>query len=75
LFVFGSFARGDQRAGSDLDLGIEWRVPHSPSLFRELCADVEKLPTIRKIDLVDFSRVSPQWKEVASRDRHFLSRE
>lgn len=73
LFVFGSLARKDQRPNSDLDLGIEWRRPVSPELFRELCKDVEDLPTVREVDLVDFSSVSNTWKEIAGRHRVFLA--
>lgn len=72
LFVFGSFGRGEELPGSDLDLGVEWRVPCSPALFRELSDDVENLPTIRKIDLVDFASMSPRWKQIALRDRQPL---
>lgn len=75
LFIFGSQAREDRRPNSDLDLGIEWRRPVSHELFRQLCKDVDDLPTIRKVDLVDFSNVSPAWKEVAGRDRVLLSSE
>lgn len=72
LFVFGSFARGDNRPNSDLDLGLEWRAHRSDALLRELQNEVDDLPTIRKIDLVDFSTVSPQWRSIAERDRRFL---
>lgn len=72
LFVFGSFARGDDRPNSDLDLGLEWRHPRSPALLRELQKEVDDLPTIRKIELVDFSCSSRQWRAIAGRDRRFL---
>lgn len=75
LFMFGSLARKDHRPNSDLDLGIEWRRPISPKLFRELCRDVDDLPTVRKVDLVDFSSVPHTWKEIAGRDRVLLSQE
>lgn len=73
LFVFGSLAREDGRPNSDLDLGIEWRKPVSPALFRQICRDVDDLPTVRRVDLVDFSNVSPAWREIASRHRISLS--
>jgi predicted nucleotidyltransferase len=73
LFIFGSHARKDHQPNSDLDLGIEWRRPVSRQLFRNLCKDVDDLPTIRKVDLVDFSKVSSVWKEIAGRHRVFLS--
>lgn len=72
LFVFGSFARGDNRPNSDLDLGMEWQGHPAPSILRQMEAEIEELPTVRKIDLVDFSRTSPQWRSIAGRDRYFL---
>jgi len=72
LFVFGSQTRKDCRPNSDLDLGIECSRPVSPELFRNICKDVENLPTIRKVDLVDFSKVSPAWKKIAGRHRVLL---
>lgn len=75
LFLFGSFARTDWRENSDLDLGLEWRRPNSQELFRELCKDVDDLPTIRKVDLVDFSKASQGWREIAGRHRVLLSAE
>lgn len=72
LFVFGSFARGDARPNSDLDLGLEWRTDPCPQLLRALQKEVDDLPTIRKIDLVDFSQSSPRWSSIAGRDRQFL---
>lgn len=69
LFVFGSFARGDARPNSDLDLGFEM-VAESPSrsaALHRLQDQVANLPTIRPIELVDFDRVSPEFRAQASR--------
>lgn len=73
LFVFGSLARKDGRFNSDLDLGVEWRKPASPKLFRQICRDVDDLPTVRKVDLVDFSKATPRWRKIAGRHRVSLS--
>lgn len=75
LFVFGSFARGDQRPTSDLDLGGEWASERDPQTFTRLYWDVQQLPTIRKIELVDFTQVGPRFKRVAVTDRIYLSEE
>jgi hypothetical protein len=67
LFVFGSFARGDARPNSDLDLGYE--VPpgglETPLAGVRLFEAVEQLPTIRPVDLVDFSQVSEAFRQRA----------
>lgn len=75
LFIFGSFARGDPSPTSDLDLGVEWRGPHDPAVFRRLYWDVQALPTIRPIDLVDFGQVDADFKRATAADRIYLSAE
>jgi len=73
LFVFGSFARGDQYPTSDLDLGVEWNGPCNPELFNRLYWDVQNLTTIRPIDLVDFARVGADFKRIAATDSIYLA--
>jgi predicted nucleotidyltransferase len=51
LIVFGSFARGEQRQGSDIDLAITC-VPNTPSQRAQIEAIVEDADTLRRIDLV-----------------------
>jgi predicted nucleotidyltransferase len=72
LFIFGSFARGDARKTSDLDLGVIWRSERSERTFSRLYDDVQALPTIRKIDLVDFSQASPSFRRLAEKDKLLL---
>ena len=72
LFVFGSFARGDQRTTSDLDIGIEWERKRSEKLFTKLYNEIQELPTIRKIDLVDFEKAEKNFKDTASKDKIYL---
>lgn len=59
VFLFGSFARNEENRTSDIDIGIFTGRPieHSEILnIREYIN--EKVKTLRKIDIVDFSRVS-----------------
>ncbi|RME51256.1 MAG: nucleotidyltransferase domain-containing protein [Caldilineae bacterium] len=72
LFIFGSFARGDQRPNSDLDLGVEWHGEPRPEVFLRLYWEVQDLPTIRPIDVVDFAQVAPSFEEATSNDRIYL---
>jgi uncharacterized protein len=67
LFIFGSWARRDQRRTSDLDIGVLWRGSPDRRLFSSLARDVEELPTIRPIDLVDFAEVSERFRKEAMR--------
>lgn len=72
LLVFGSFARGDQRPTSDLDLGVEWHGKRRPEIFLRLYWDVQELPTIRKIELVDFEQTDSDFRRVAGLDKIYL---
>jgi len=69
LFLFGSVARSWPAApvGADFDLGYEFvsNPAAKDSLRRELERDVEALPTIRPIDLIDFSKVSAAFRAEA----------
>lgn len=72
LFIFGSFARAENRSTSDLDIGVEWDGEHLERLFNQLYQEIRELPTIRKIDLVDFKKAGENFKEMASKDKIYL---
>ena len=72
LFVFGSFARGEHKSTSDLDLGVEWRGKRKPEVFLKLYWDIQALPTIRKIELVDFDQADPNFRQIAASDKIYL---
>jgi hypothetical protein len=69
VFVSGSAARTwpNVASTSDLDLGFEWISPENRSiaLQRTLENSIAELPTVRPVDLVDFSTVSPNFRTCA----------
>jgi predicted nucleotidyltransferase len=69
VFIFGSVARTWPNAAptSDLDLGFEWisANPHPEITERELARRVSELPTVRPIDLVNFSTTSSRFRTCA----------
>lgn len=67
VFFFGSRVAdgGDER--SDIDVGIEGPEPVPLEPLFDIKEDVENLPTLYKIEIVDFKKVSPEFYEVASR--------
>lgn len=65
VFFFGSRTTGTFDERSDIDIGIEAGGPIPLSTWREIEEELEKLPVLHKIEIVDFARVSDQFKDVA----------
>lgn len=65
VFFFGSRVSGKSRARSDIDVGIEGAEPIPARAWLEIMEEIENLPTLYKIEVVDFSQVSPKFRNVA----------
>lgn len=69
LFLFGSAASSWPCAPVDADFDLGCELPAAAAdreaLWRELRREVEALPTVRPIDLVDFSSVSDAFRREA----------
>jgi len=65
IFFFGSRVKGDNFERSDIDIGIKGKEPVPLAVKFEIKEDLEKLPTLYKIDLVDFVQVSSDFKKMA----------
>lgn len=64
VFFFGSRVKGKSGKGSDVDVGIEG-PPIDPFKWTQIQEDMENLPTLYRIDLVDFNSVSQEFREEA----------
>ena len=75
LFVFGSVAETypEARKGADLDLGVFVDEDLDPGTrqvrLRDLRRQLDELPTVRPVELVEFDSVDARFKEVALRSR------
>jgi predicted nucleotidyltransferase len=68
VFLFGSRARGDYSAASDVDIGImpgEGFHREKLALLREF---IENLNVPYKVEVIDFSEVSDRFKAEALKD-------
>jgi len=65
VFLFGSRAGGTARRGSDYDIGIEGPARLDLSTLFVIQNEVEELPTLHKIDIVDFTGTSASFQRVA----------
>ena len=73
VFFFGSRAIGKFHNRSDIDVGIEGyeTVPVEPWL--NILDEVGNIPTLYKIDLVDFGQVSDKFRKIAKQHIEMLS--
>jgi len=70
LAVFGSYARGEQRPGSDIDLLVEFQRPVGME-FLDLADDLEKLMQ-EHVDLVSRNGVRPSYWEQIKPDLKYV---
>ena len=73
VFFFGGRVTGHGDDRSDIDLGIEGNKPVPVKLMNNLREEMENLPTLYTIDVVDFARVSPDFYKVATRKVKYLN--
>lgn len=67
VFLFGSRATGGARPHSDFDIGVVGDAPLPLDDFYAIEDQLDDLPTLYKIDWVDFNRVSLRFRERAAR--------
>lgn len=65
VFFFGSRVTGKGTDRSDIDVGIEGPEPISPVAWGEIIEEIEDIPTLYKIDMVDFAHVAKKFRGVA----------
>jgi predicted nucleotidyltransferase len=65
VFFFGSRVSGTSSERSDIDIGINGprAIPHD--VMSRIRDEIFELPVLYKIDIVDFQRVSSDFREVA----------
>ena len=52
LYLFGSYAKGTERSGSDIDIVVE-----GVKNFRRLCEDIESIRTLKIINIFDLDKI------------------
>jgi predicted nucleotidyltransferase len=60
--IFGSFARGEEHAGSDIDLLIEYSGRHTMFDILRLENELSEA-TLRKVDIVEYGAIKSTIKE------------
>jgi len=72
VFFFGSRVTGGGNERSDIDIGIEGSEPVPLKIMFEIEEEIEKLPVLYKIEIVDFRKTSPKFQDVAKKHIEFL---
>ncbi|OGP10119.1 MAG: hypothetical protein A3G39_07930 [Deltaproteobacteria bacterium RIFCSPLOWO2_12_FULL_43_16] len=72
IFYFGSRVRGRATSRSDLDIGLkaENKIPFY--VMARIEEELDGLPMLQKIDIVDFSLASEDFKREAEKDREII---
>jgi predicted nucleotidyltransferase len=70
--LFGSWANGTATKTSDVDIGIVGPHPIPLSLMYKIRENMESIPTLRKIELVDLQRTSKSFKKKILKYAHIL---
>jgi hypothetical protein len=73
-WLFGSFARGEQREDSDVDLLVEFDRAHAKVGLLKYAAIIIDLENIlnREVDLVENGALLPWAEETANRDKKLI---
>ncbi|MEK9171235.1 MAG: nucleotidyltransferase domain-containing protein [Patescibacteria group bacterium] len=71
-FFFGSRVTGAFRPTSDIDVGIEGHEPIPLQILEAIKSEVENLPILYKIDIVDFSTVPKEFNQVVGNNKEYL---
>ena len=73
VFNFGSRVSGRGSDRSDIDIGIEGpkEVPYEVTF--DIKEDMERLPILYKIDVIDFTGAEKNFIEVASQHKEYIN--
>jgi len=73
VFFFGSRVKSDNFPRSDIDIGIEGPDEISAKTKLEIEEELDNLPTLYKFDLVDFKKVSAEFKKEALKHVEYVN--
>ena len=65
VFLFGSRAEGTAHERSDIDIGIDGPAPVPAAVMAQIREELEEAPTLYTVEVVDFARVTDNFKAVA----------
>lgn len=72
VFFFGSRVSGGGNQYSDIDIGIEGAREVPYEIMAKIKDDIDNLPILYKIEVIDFKKISSDFREVASSHLEYL---
>jgi predicted nucleotidyltransferase len=63
IYLFGSYARGTNQWGSDIDIAIDVGRPLTLFELQDPARLIDALPMAQKVDLVDLNRVPDKMRQ------------
>ncbi len=68
VLLFGSWARGEAREGSDIDVAVLPVAPLPVGLLAELREELEEASVVARVDVVDLREASPELRRAVERE-------
>ena len=68
LKLFGSYATGTARPASDIDIAVIGAGPIPAGAWQALEGELEESDFPKKVDIVDYHRVSGEFQRIIDRD-------
>jgi predicted nucleotidyltransferase len=72
VFLYGSWASMHARPTSDIDIAILGMRPVTDAVFLKIREEIDNLPTLRSIDIVDLSRADRNFRDAVLRESEEL---
>jgi|SRR3989339_605683 len=73
IFFFGSRVSGKGNERSDIDIGIECKHAIPLDVMAKIKEEIENLPILYKVEIVDFKAVTPEFRAVALKKIEIIS--
>lgn len=73
VFIFGSRVSGFNSERSDIDIGILGPREVAGEVRVDILEDLENFPSLYRFDLVDFNKVTPEFREEALKNVEYVN--
>jgi len=72
VFLYGSWASMNARPTSDIDIAVLGEGPIDEMVFLRVREEIDNLPTLRSIDIVDLAKADREFRDAVLRESEEL---